>query len=134
MNLLPPDPFSAGAASNSRSRRPRNAVLGWVVVAALAIALLPAISLLYVDPLTAIICVVLLSGLVISRLRRGEFRRGWLLTTWIAGFLIAFGALGAAVGPDGVVGAPEGAGTTLLPPAVIALIAWIRAKLGPTDA
>ncbi len=118
----------------SRARRPRNAILGWFVVGFLVFAALSALRFGFADyPLVPIECLILITGLVVTRLRRGQFGKGWFTATAIIGFLGFFGAVGLALGPDGELQPIYGGAAERVVPAVLALIARMNARMNATN-
>jgi hypothetical protein len=106
--------------------KPKNAILGWFVVAFVALAFLQSLGFgFYENPVVPIACLVLGAGLVIKRARSGSFGKGWFLATTIVGFLLFFGAVGIAQSADG--SGNTGGGIGMLVPAILALIARVRA-------
>jgi hypothetical protein len=113
-------------AASVPDAKPKNAILGWFVVAFLAIALLQSLGFgFYENPVVPIACLVLGAGLIIKRARSGSFGKGWFLATTIVSFFLFFGAVGIAQSPDG--SANTGGGIGMLVPAILALIARVRA-------
>ena len=106
------------------SPKPTNAILGWFVVAFVAIAFLQSLGFgFYENPVVPIACLVLGAGLIIKCARSGSFGKGWFLATTIVGFFLFFGGLGLSQSPDG----NSGGGIGMIVPAILALIARVRA-------
>ena len=72
-----------------------------------------------------VVCIVLIIGLIVKRLRTGSFGKGWFTASVIIGFLLFFGAIGQAANNPGV---DTGGGVSMWLPAVLALIARIRVR------
>ncbi len=106
--------------------KPKNAILGWFVIGALVLALFDAmIGVAVLEyPLVPVVSLALGAGLIISRIRRGAFGKGWLLATAIIGILMFFGAIGIAQSA----GAIKEPGLGMLIPGVLALIARLRTR------
>ncbi len=104
----------------------KNAILGWFVIGALVLALFDAmIGVAVLEyPLVPVVSLALGAGLIISRIRRGAFGKGWLLATAIIGILMFFGAIGIAQSA----GAIKEPGLGMLIPGVLALIARLRTQ------
>ena len=128
--LIQTPPISAVTAigSASTSSRPKNAILGWFVVATLILAFLDNVIgySFYEQPLVPTAAAVLAAGLVISRLRKGAFGRVWLLVTGIVSLFLFFGAVGISQGSAGAEQA--GGGFQMVVPGILAIIARIRAR------
>ena len=121
---------STVAALGSALPKPRNAILGWFVIATLVLALLDALSYGFAEnPLVPVVCAILVLGLLVKRIRRGAFGRGWFLATTVIGFVITFGAIGAGANNTTGGGGAVGGGVLLIVPAVLALIAVIRGRV-----
>ncbi len=106
--------------------KPKNAILGWFVIGALVLALFDAmIGVAVLEyPLVPVVSLALGAGLIISRIRRGAFGKGWLLATAIIGILMFFGAIGIAQSA----GAITEPGVGMLIPGILALIARLRTQ------
>ena len=106
--------------------KPKNSVLGWFVVAALVVGGFTLnLTSFEMNPLVPSVCIVLIIGLIVKRLRTGSFGKGWFTASVIIGFLLFFGAIGQAANNPGV---DTGGGVSMWLPAVLALIARIRVR------
>ncbi len=103
--------------------KPKNAILGCFVVGALVLAFLNALVFGRFDenPFVPITAIALGAGLIISRIRRGIFGRGWLLAIAIVGILMFFASFGSTLSAD------RGGLSGMLIPGTLALIARLRA-------
>ena len=73
-------------------------------------------------------CVVFAIGLVTQRVRNGNFGRGWFVAATITGVVMTLGTIGASANNTTGGSDPMGGGSLMLVPAILALIAAIRAR------
>jgi len=119
-------PDNAAETSPTTNDKQKNSVLGWFVVATLVLAGFTLnLTTLAENPVVAIVCVILIIGLIVKRIRSGSFGKGWLTATIILGLLMFFGAVGQLSNEPGT---NTGGGLAMWLPAALALIARIRVK------
>ena len=117
---------AASGSPTTTVGKPKNSVLGWFVVATLVLAGFTLnITTLAENPAVASVCVILIIGLIVKRIRSGSFGKGWLTATIILGLLMFFGAVGQLSNEPGT---NTGGGLAMWLPAVLALIARIRVQ------